>query len=154
MAREEQDFLRALTNKGQNILHLEKFGVDTADSVIQKWLNLKKKRLTNYQMRVLQNVFSSCSIPLFCKLAFLESTKWRSYFEKEQTFLKNTLESSIDFMFEKVENKFNPVLVKHAFSYITASKVLNIELMRTVKQTPLTNHSLEFLRVRLRTSCH
>ena len=64
LAREEQDFLRALTNQGQNILHLDKFRVDAADSVLQSWLNLKKKRLTNYQMRVLQNVFSSCSIQI------------------------------------------------------------------------------------------
>ena len=122
LAREEQDYLQALSDGGQNILHLDKFGVDTADSVLQHWLTLSKKRLTNYQMRVLQNVFSVCSVPLFCKLAFFESIKWRSYYEKDQTFLKNNIESSIEHMFEKVETKFNPVLVKHAFSYISASK--------------------------------
>ena len=84
---------------------------------------MKNKKLTNYQLRVIQNVFSVCSIPLFCKLAFMESFKWRSYFEKDQTFLKNSIEASIEFLFEKVENKFNPTLVRHAFSYISASKV-------------------------------
>ena len=42
-AREEQDFLKALTNGGQNILHLDKFGVDAADKVIQFWLKKKNK---------------------------------------------------------------------------------------------------------------
>ena len=56
-----------------------------------EWTNLlrkKNKKLTNYQLRVLQNVFSTCSTPLFCKLAFMESIKWRSYFNKDKTFLK------------------------------------------------------------------
>ena len=87
-AREEQDYLRALTNGGQNILSLDKFGVETADKVLHSWLRKKNRRLTNYQLRVLQNVFSACSIPLFCKLAFMESIKWRSYFNKDKTFLK------------------------------------------------------------------
>ena len=52
------------------------------------YLDGSPQRLTNYQVRVLQNVFSYCSTPLFCKLAFMEAIKWRSYFEKEKTFLK------------------------------------------------------------------
>ena len=135
-------------------------------------LRKKNKKLTNYQLRVLQNVFSVCSTPLFCKLAFMESIKWRSYFNKDKTFLKrsskicqcqsythdeatsvamlleimcwwlcynnfgdleiwylivhflpSSIEASIEFIFEKLEKKFGPVLIQHAFSYITASKV-------------------------------
>ena len=55
------------------------------------------KKLTNFQLRVLQNVFSVCSVLLFCKLAFTEAIRWRSYHEKEQTFLKNADEKSINF---------------------------------------------------------
>ena len=121
-AREEQEFLRVLTDSGQNILHLEKLGAESADNVLHQWLDMKNRKLTNYQFRVLQNVFSACSIPLFCKLAFMESIKWRSYFEKEQTCLKSSIESSIESLFEKVECKFGRSIVRHAFAYITASK--------------------------------
>ena len=121
-AREEQEFLRALSDSGQNILHLDKLGAENADHVLHQWLAMRSKKLTNFQLRVLQNVFSVCSVPLFCKLAFMESIKWRSYFEKEQTCLKSTIESSIEYLFEKVESKFGSTLVRHAFSYITSSK--------------------------------
>ena len=118
---------------------MDKFGAEAADKVLHSWLKKKNKKLTNYQVRVLQNVFSFCSTPLFCKLAFIESIKWRSYFEKEKTFLKrfesmivnrfsktffcSSIEASIEFLFEKIEKKFGSVLVQHAFSYITASRV-------------------------------
>ena len=123
LGREEQQFLAAISDSGTNILHLGKLGAEAADSVLHTWLGLTSRRLTNYQCRVLQNVFSVCSSPLFCKLAFMESSKWRSYFEKDQTLLKNSIESGIENLFQKVENKFNPTLVRHAFSYISASKV-------------------------------
>ena len=121
-AKEEQDFLNALSNGGENILHLEKFGADAADRVLHTWLQNKNKKLTNFQFRVLQNVFSVCSVPLFCKLAYIEAYKWRSYHEKEQTYLKNSVEKSIEFLFDKVEKKFDTVLVQHALSYITGAK--------------------------------
>ena len=89
-AKEEQDFLKALTAGGQNILHMDKLGAEAADKVLHSWLKKKNRKLTNYQVRILQNVFSFCSTPLFCKLVFMESIKWRSYFEKEKTFLKRS----------------------------------------------------------------
>lgn len=45
LAREEQDFLRALTDNGQNILHLEKFGADAADAVIHRKVSGVKANL-------------------------------------------------------------------------------------------------------------
>ena len=95
---QDQDIFQAdLTNGGKNVLQLDKFGADAADRVLHTWLQNQNKKLTNFQFRVLQNVFSVCSVLLFCKLAFTEAIRWRSYHEKEQTFLKNAVEKSIDF---------------------------------------------------------
>ena len=41
-------------------------------------------------------------------------------------FHSSSIEASIEFIFEKLEKKFGPVLIQHAFSYITASKVSQI----------------------------
>ena len=62
-------------------------------------------------------------MPLFCNLAFIEASKWRSYHEKEQTFLKSSIDGSIEFLFDKIERKFDPVLIRHAFTYLSAAKV-------------------------------
>ena len=40
-----------------------------------------------------------------------------------KTFFCSSIEASIEFLFEKIEKKFGSVLVQHAFSYITASRV-------------------------------
>ena len=61
-------------------------------------------------------------MPVFCQLAYTEIVRWRSYFDKERTFLAGTIEQSIDDLFDGLERRFEPSLVRHAFSYVTASK--------------------------------
>ena len=121
-AGEEQDFLRALTHSGENLLHLEKMGEQTADKMLRAWLKKSSRQLTNYQFRVLSNATRICSVPLFCKLLFAEACRWRSYHPMELTTVPGNIEASISQMFDRAEAKFDRKLVQHAFSYITSAK--------------------------------
>lgn len=87
-----------------------------------KWMKLENKKLTNYQWRVLLNATAVCSSPLFCKIAFTEILKWRSYFPKETTALSHSISSSIGQLLSSLEKKFDSTLVEHALAYIAASK--------------------------------
>ena len=107
---------------GENILHIGNFLDSFAESVFIKWMKMTNKKLTNYQWRVVLNASSKCSSPLFCSIAFTEFSRWRSYHEKEQTILSNTLESIISQLLSGLESKFDRTLVEHSLAYIAASK--------------------------------
>ena len=102
-AAEEQEFLKALTHSGENLVHLDRFGEQTADRVIKAWLKKSGRTLTNYQLRVLSNAFGTCSVPLFCKLLYAEASKWRSYHPNEATTVPCSIETCIGQLFDKVE---------------------------------------------------
>ena len=104
-AAEEQDFLKALTHEGENLLPLEKLGEQAADRVVREWLRRNGKQLTNYQFRVLLNALSKCSVPLFCQLLYAEATKWRSYTPNEITSVPFTIEACIGQVFSRVESR-------------------------------------------------
>ena len=139
-AGEEQEFLRALTHEGENLLHLDKLGEQAADRVIRAWLKQSGRTLTNYQFRVLLNAFGKCSEPIFCQLLYAEASKWRSFHEKEATTVEGSVKACIGQVFSRVEARwvgkhetghkielylvarFDPKLVQHMFSYMTAAK--------------------------------
>ena len=107
---------------GENILHIGPFADNFPDELFQKWAKLVNKKLTNYQWRVVMNASAACPTPLFCKIAFAEVLKWKSYHPKETTFICNTLPSSIAQLLCSLESKYNTTLVEHSLAYITASK--------------------------------
>jgi hypothetical protein len=102
-AGEEQEFLRALTHDGENLLALDRLGELTADRLVRAWLKLSGKQLTNYQFRVLLNAFSVCSVPLYCKLLYAEASKWRSYTATETTSVQGSIEACIAQLFTRIE---------------------------------------------------
>ena len=110
-ASEEQEFLRALTHSGENLLHLDRLGEQTADRVIKAWLKKSGKTMTNYQLRVLSNAFGTCSVPLFCKLLYAEASKWRSYHTNEATTVPCSIDACIGQLFNKVEARWVTVQV-------------------------------------------
>ena len=107
---------------GENILHISNFSDNFPEILFQKWNEMARKKLSNYQWRVVMNASASCPTPLFCKIAFAEVLKWRSYTPKENTFICSTVPSSIAQLFTSLETKYNCTLVEHSLAYISAAK--------------------------------
>lgn len=68
------------------------------------------------------NAFEVCTLPLFLKLIFSEIRKWKSYWIPDSTVIPSDITSTIIELFDSAEEKFGPILVSHAVSFITASK--------------------------------
>lgn len=64
---------------GVYILHVRPMGVELALNVVQRWLSEVGRNLTKQQWSIVEKSFSSCSRPIFVKLAFGEIVNWKSY---------------------------------------------------------------------------
>lgn len=66
--------------------------------------------------------FQKCPLPLYLKLAFDESLRWKSYTPESDICLEQNVREIIDDMFQRLERRHGKILVSHALAYITASK--------------------------------
>ena len=66
--------------------------------------------------------FQKCPLPLYLKLAFDETLRWKSYTPDSDIHLEQNVREIIDDLFERLERRHGILLVSHALAYITASK--------------------------------
>lgn len=59
--------------------------------------------VTNYQWRVVCNALAECSLPIFVKLVFAETCRWKSYSKPNDTVLASNVMDSIFKLFERIE---------------------------------------------------
>lgn len=69
------------------------------------------------------NAFQQCPLPLFLKLLFDQTLKWKSYTPTNiHTSLQNNIKDSINKLFSDLERLHGTFLVSHALGLITVSK--------------------------------
>ena len=85
-------------------------------------MDKKKRKITNFQNRLILNALENCSLPLFCKLIVAEVSKWRSYSNPRDTYLTNNITDCISLLFQKVEEKHGYLMVAHSLAFVTSAK--------------------------------
>ena len=73
------DDLEKLIFNEEQFLEVKELGEDLAYKVIKLWMEKAGRDLNNYQWRVVANAVERCSLPIFCRLVFVETCRWHSY---------------------------------------------------------------------------
>ncbi|KAL4232336.1 hypothetical protein ACF0H5_009907 [Mactra antiquata] len=92
---------------------------DDVKLILNNWLQGRKRKLTEFQMKTILDAFKKCPTPLFLKLSFEESTTWTSHLSEDKTILQHTVRASIDYLFQKLEKLHGKILVSRALAYLT-----------------------------------
>lgn len=95
--------LRRILNADDLFVEVSALGEKLATQVMRKWLIAANRDVTNYQWRVVCNALAECSLPIFVKLVFAETCRWKSYSKPNDTLLATNVMDSIFKLFERIE---------------------------------------------------
>jgi len=79
-------------------------------------------KLTTRQRQIVLDSFDQCSLPLYLKLSFDQSLRWRSYSPEDKTILPQTVKGIINGLFATIERLHGECLVRKSLGYLTAAK--------------------------------
>ena len=103
--------LKSMIEDDDQFMEVCALGKELAWTTTKQWMKDAGRDLNNYQWRVVANAYDHCTLPIFCKLVFLEVCRWKSYFDPELTVLRFNVMDSVFQLFERVENKHGWMLV-------------------------------------------
>uniref|UniRef100_A0ABM0GQ48 Leucine-rich repeat and WD repeat-containing protein KIAA1239-like n=1 Tax=Saccoglossus kowalevskii TaxID=10224 RepID=A0ABM0GQ48_SACKO len=112
--------LKTILPSSDNFVGVPELAEQDVQDIIQKWFSNENKTLTDNQMQVLVNTCQRCPIPLFLKISFVESCRWYSYSDMNETILQETVRDAIITLFERIEKNHGSIMVSRALGYITA----------------------------------
>ena len=90
--------------------------------ILNKNLTNRGRIINFVQWRLVRDVFTKCSNPLFMKLTYEEALSWKSYTMIPEDALATSVTTCIHKLFDRLEEKHGSVMVARALGYITASK--------------------------------
>ncbi|KAK3736404.1 hypothetical protein QZH41_017906 [Actinostola sp. cb2023] len=106
----------------ESLVEVPQLPLDEAGLILDNWHQGAKKTLQSKQRKEVMDSFQECPLPLYLKLAFDESCRWKSYTPFKEWDLPPNVTDIISGLFERVEKVHGKLLVGHALGYITASK--------------------------------
>ena len=77
-------------------------------------------KLTTNQRQIVLDSFTHCPLPLYLKLSFDRSLRWRSYSPEDKTVLPLTIKGIINGLFTSIERLHGECLVRRSLGYLTA----------------------------------
>lgn len=96
------------------------------DDAVVEILKLKladnNKKLTESQENVVLKHVSQCPSPLYLKLVLEQAVQWKSFSAVDEASLGLSVRQMIISLFEDLERRHGPTLLKHTLAYISASK--------------------------------
>ena len=113
-----------------NFYQVPKLKDQEASDIIDKWLAMKNRCLTETQKDIVLNAFKQCPTPLYLKMIFDEASTWTSFAAPETTTLPCDVQKCIEKLFDKLEKMHGNMLVSKALAYLTLGKLLRDHLMR------------------------
>ena len=93
-----------------------------AADIIDKWLDMKCRKLTKSQKDVVLNAFKQCPTPLYLRMVFDEAVTWTSFISPTTTTLPTDVQSCIEKLFDRLEKMHGQKLVSKALAYLTLCK--------------------------------
>ena len=97
---------------GGKFLEITQLGQTLGMKVISKWLELKKRTMTDQQKEIVLKALEQCSLPLYARIAYDYIRKWRSYDTPSLDLLQVTVKGAINQLFDSMETKFGRPLVQ------------------------------------------
>ncbi|XP_072034434.1 NACHT domain- and WD repeat-containing protein 1-like [Amphiura filiformis] len=95
---------------------------ETGLQIMEGWLKLRNRTLTEEQKCIVSKAFQRCPQPLFLKILFESFVYWRSYLKPEDINLPTNAREAITQLVEKMERKHGKVFVEHCLGYVTVSR--------------------------------
>ncbi|ESN98483.1 hypothetical protein HELRODRAFT_84554, partial [Helobdella robusta] len=112
--------LKKLIERRENFFEVVSLGSNLCVDIVKRHLEDRKRSLTDEQLKIVHKTFGTCTIPLYTALVSKEVDRWASYDQPDP--IASTCEGIICNLFQRVEAYYGAILVKHFFSYISASK--------------------------------
>ena len=94
----------------------------TGLQIMDGWLKLRNRTLTEEQKQLVSQAFENCPQPLFLKILFESFVQWRSYLKVEDIELPTNARDAITQLVETMERKHGKVFVEHCLGYVTVSR--------------------------------
>ncbi|XP_053389724.1 uncharacterized protein LOC123563616 [Mercenaria mercenaria] len=91
----------------------------TRKQIIQTYLQVHSRSLTDSQMKFFCSIFKQTPSPLYLKLLLDEARKWKSYTPQAEVELVSTVKEAINKLFQNLAKRFGTLLVTHALGYLT-----------------------------------
>ena len=113
---------QTLVKTKDNFLSIPRLPQDDVRGILDKWLTLKHRKLTEEQKKIVFTAFSKCPIPLFLKLSFDTASSWSSFAPKSSTVLESTVRASINSLLQRLETLHGHIFVSRALGYLTAGQ--------------------------------
>ncbi len=95
---------------------------DDVSAILESWLHASRRALQPRQMELLRDACARCRIPLFTKIAFDETRRWRSYTDVTSLQIGDSVPVLINTLLDRVEVYHGKVLVAQALAVLTAAK--------------------------------
>ena len=76
--------------------------LDDAVRIVNDWLSLNKRILTEGQRNILLDSFQKCSLPIFLKVSFEEALRWKSYTPIDEIRLESSVRGLNSFEFSSL----------------------------------------------------
>ena len=117
-----------------NFLEVGMLELDQALSIIKTFLSGLGRQLTNQQMKIIEELFKldeTKLYPLYVKLIFDIISKWTSYTEIKEDFLRCfSIDDCVEYIFETMEQDFGKLLVSRCLFYLSSSEsgISSVEL--------------------------
>lgn len=115
------DTIQDLMPDQEQYVSVPSLSASTGKEIIQTYLKMKGRTVTEQQSNLIMKKFSKAPGPLFLKLVLDEAMKWNSYTPEHQLELADTVQSAISYLFMNLENKFGVVFTSRALGYITVA---------------------------------
>ncbi|EDO47107.1 predicted protein, partial [Nematostella vectensis] len=106
----------------QTLMEVPQIPMSEAGLILDNWLKAANRALQPAQRNEVMISFKECPLPLYLKLAFDESCRWKSYTPMQDADLAPNITDIIRALFDRVERIHGKTLVSHSLGYITASK--------------------------------
>lgn len=119
---------QSIIRSEDNFVKVPTLSVSDFKDIVEKWLELKHRRLTDDQKKLLLDMCLKCPLPLYLKLSFDKASTWTSFYSKSLTVLEPTVRQSIDGLFERLEKMHGPIFVSRALGYLTICKYFQIAI--------------------------
>ncbi|MBU1712412.1 MAG: DUF4062 domain-containing protein [Proteobacteria bacterium] len=105
-----------------NRIELEFMPLNEGSDLLALWLKDAKRTLQTHQRKEVLDKFASCGLPLYLKLAFEETRRWKSY--REETTLSPDIPSIIRDLFDRLSSDAHhgKIMVSHSLGYLATAR--------------------------------
>ncbi|KAL3867039.1 hypothetical protein ACJMK2_044276 [Sinanodonta woodiana] len=114
-----------------NVIEVSQLGDKLSMQVLKDRLHTSGRTITNEQEQIVSDLFTSCSLPLFGRVVYDEISAWKSYMKIKVEKISSSVKEAIHEYYDRLEQQHGRTLVKHALSYLTASRegISEVELL-------------------------